>query len=43
MLEWGNLLLAEGGEDRHRNVEEGIQHREAALRAGLQAPGARGL
>lgn len=43
MLEWGNLLLAEGGTDRDREVEGGIQHQTAALGARLQAACPRGL
>jgi len=37
MLEWRDLLLAEGGTDRDRTVEGGVQHAAAALGARIQA------
>ena len=40
MLERRDLLLAEGGTNRDREVASGIQHEAAALGAGLQATGA---
>ncbi len=43
MLEWRDLLLAEGGTDRDRKVAGGIQHEAAALVAGLQAARTGGL
>jgi hypothetical protein len=43
MLEWGDLLLTEGGTDRDREVESGIQHKAAPLGARLQAARPRGL
>src|ERR1019366_4623537 len=43
MLEWRDLLLTEGGTDRDREVESGIQHKAATFGARLQAAGPRGL
>src|ERR1039458_5583674 len=43
MLEWRDLLLTEGGTDRDREVESGIQHKAPPFGAGLQAAGPRGL
>jgi hypothetical protein len=40
VFEWGDLLVAEGGADRDREVAGGIQHKAATLGAGLQAAGA---
>src|ERR1700722_19304677 len=37
MLEWGDLLFAEGSTDRDREMESGIQHTEAAFVPRLQA------
>ena len=35
MLEWRDLLLAEGGTDRDREVAGGVQHQETAFGARL--------
>jgi len=43
VLEWGDLLLAEGGADRDRTLAGRIQREAAALGARLQAAGAGGL
>ncbi len=43
MLERRDLLLAEGGPDRDREMAHGVQHDAAALGAGLQAAGPGGL
>ena len=43
MLEWGDLLLVEGGTDRDRAVAAAVQPGEAARRVEVQAPGAGGL
>jgi hypothetical protein len=43
MLEWGDLLLTEGGTDRDREVESRIQYQAATLGARLQAACPRGL
>jgi len=43
MLEWRDLLLAEGGTDRDRGCRVDYNTRGAALGAGLQAAGAGGL
>jgi len=43
MPEWRDLLLAERGADRDREVASAVQHAAAALGFGLQATGAGGL
>jgi len=43
VLEWRDLLLAEGGTDRDRTVEGGVQHAAAALGARIQAADTGGL
>lgn len=43
MLERGDFLFAEGGPDRDRELESGVQHAAAALVAALPSAGAGGI
>jgi hypothetical protein len=43
MLEWGDLLLAEGGTDRDREVAGRVQYKAASFGARLQAASTSGL
>jgi hypothetical protein len=43
MLEWGDLLLTQGGPHRHREVAQILQHRTTAQRVGISPSRAREL